>query len=131
MKNQYGFGKIISYPFDVAIEKIKGALAQEGFGILTEIDVAATLKIKLNKEISPYLILGACNPEFAHQALEMDPSIGLLLPCNVVVRQDEQGNVHVAFTDPDAVLALVNDPKISQIAKEVRQRLERVMKALS
>lgn len=131
MKNQYGFGKIISYPFDVAIEKIKGALAQEGFGILTEIDVAATLKIKLNKEISPYLILGACNPEFAHQALEMDPSIGLLLPCNVVVRQDEQGNVHVEFMDPDAVLALVNDPKISQIAKEVRQRLERVMKALS
>lgn len=131
MKNQYGFGKIISYPLDVAIEKIKGALAQEGFGILTEIDVAATLKIKLNKEISPYLILGACNPEFAHQALEMDPSIGLLLPCNVVVRQDEQGNVHVEFMDPDAVLALVNDPKISQIAKEVRQRLERVMKALS
>ena len=109
---------------------MKKELEKEGFGILTEIDVAATLKRKLNQEMPPYLILGACNPQFAHRVLEVDPSIGLLLPCNVVVRQDDNGSVHVEFMDPDAVLELVDQLKIDIIAKEVRQRLERVMEAL-
>lgn len=130
MKRKYGFGKIVSYPFDVAVEKVKDAFAQEGFGVLTEIDVMATLKRKLNKEMHPYIILGACNPEFAHRALELDSSMGLLLPCNVIVYQDEQNNIHIEFMDPNAVLQLVDKPEINLIAKEARQRLERVMKAL-
>jgi len=130
MKSKYGFGKTVSYSFKDTLEKVKKELEKEGFGILTEIDVAATLKRKLNQEMPPYLILGACNPQFAHRVLEVDPSIGLLLPCNVVVRQDDNGSVHVEFMDPDAVLELVDQLKIDIIAKEVRQRLERVMEAL-
>lgn len=130
MKSKYGFGKIVSYSFEDALEKVKQELWKEGFGVLTEIDVAATLKEKLNKDIPPYLILGACNPPLAHRALEIDPSIGLLLPCNVVVRLDDKDKVHVEFMDPSAVLALVNEPKTHPIAKEVKQRLGRVMEAL-
>jgi uncharacterized protein (DUF302 family) len=130
MKSKYGFGKIVSYPFDVAIEKVKKELEKEGFGTITEIDVAATLKKKLNQEMPPYLILGACNPQFAHRALEIDSSIGLLLPCNVVLRVDDDDKVNVEIMDPNAVLNLVGQPEIDIIAKEVRQRLERVLKAL-
>lgn len=130
MKSKYGFGKIVSYSFEDALEKVKRELWKEGFGVLTEIDVAATLKKKLNKDMPPYLILGACNPPIAHRALEVDPSIGLLLPCNVVVRLDSNNKVHVEFMDPSAVLKLVDEPKITSIAQEVRQRLERVMEAL-
>ena len=130
MKNKYSFGKIVAYSFNDTIEKVKNELTKEGFGILTEIDVAATLKEKLNKEMPPYLILGACNPQLAHRALEVDISIGLLLPCNVVVRQDNEENVHIEFMDPNAVLQLVDKPEINVIAKEARQRLERVMQAL-
>ena len=130
MKSKYGFGKTVSYSFDDALEKVKKELEKEGFGILTEIDVAATLKKKLNQEMPPYLILGACNPQFAHRALEIDPSIGLLLPCNVVVRLDDNDKVQIELMDPDAVLDLVDQPEINSIAKEVRQRLECVMESL-
>lgn len=130
MKNKYGFGKIVSYSFEDALEKVTQELAKEGFGVLTEIDVAATLKKKLDKEMPPYIILGACNPQLAHRALEEAPSIGLLLPCNVVVRLDNKDKVHVEFMDPSAVLSLVDQPKICPIAEEVKQRLERVMEAL-
>ena len=130
MKNKYGFGKIVLSSFEDALKKVKQELENEGFGILTEIDVAATMKKKLNQEMLPYLILGACNPHLAHRALEVDPSIGLLLPCNVVVRVDNQDKVHVEFMDAGAVLELVNEPKIGPIAQEVGQRLERVMKTL-
>lgn len=130
MENKYGFGTVVSYAFEDALEKVKKELGEQGFGILTEIDVAATLKEKLNQEIPPYMILGACNPQLAHRALEVVSSIGLLLPCNVVVRLDKNDKVHVEFMDPVAVLELVDDPKISPIAEEIRQRLERVMKAL-
>lgn len=130
MKSKYGFGKIVFYPFEETLEKVKKELEKEEFGILTEIDVAATLKKKLNQEMPPYLILGACNPQFAHRALEADASIGLLLPCNVVVRQDDKDKVHVEFMDPNALLELVDQPEIDIIAKEVRQRLERVLGAL-
>lgn len=127
---KYGFGKTVDMSFDDAIAHVTQALQGEGFGILADIDVAATMKKKLNQDMPPYRILGACNPPLAHRALEIEPSIGLLLPCNVVVRQDEAGTVHVEFMDPNAVLELVNKPEITALASEVRQRLERVSVAL-
>jgi uncharacterized protein (DUF302 family) len=130
MDAKYGFGKTEGFSFDAAVEKVTQELQKEGFGVLTDIDVAATLKMKLNREMPPYRILGACNPPLAHRALEAEPSIGLLLPCNVVVRQDAAGKVHVEFMDPNAVLDLVNRAEVSRIAGEVRQRLERVMQTL-
>lgn len=130
MNTQYGFGKTVALCFDAAVEKVTQELQKEGFGVLTDIDVAATLKKKLNQDMPPYRILGACNPPLAHRALAAEPSIGLLLPCNVVVRQGEAGKVQVEFMDPNAVLDLVNKPEITQLAGEVRQRLERVMAAL-
>ena len=130
MSTQYGFGKAVASSFDAAVEKVTQELQKEGFGVLTDIDVAATLKKKLNQDMPPYRILGACNPPLAHRALVAEPSIGLLLPCNVVVRQDDAGKVQVEFMDPNAVLDLVNKPEIHQLASEVRQKLERVMQAL-
>ena len=130
MNNSYGFGKKVSYSFEKAIEQVTKELKKEGFGILTEIDVSATLNSKLNQEIPPYRILGACNPQLAHRALQADPSIGLLLPCNVVVRQDDTGKVSIEFMDPEAVLELVNKPEIKPIAKEVKTRLQRVLQEL-
>lgn len=126
----YGFGKKAVLDFDSALEQVVRALQSEGFGVLTDIDVATTMKKKLDAEMPPYRILGACNPPLAHRALQAEPSIGLLLPCNVVVRQDEEGSVHVEFMDPAAVLDLVNKPEISLLVIEVRQRLERVLAAL-
>ncbi|MDA8328818.1 MAG: DUF302 domain-containing protein [Betaproteobacteria bacterium] len=128
--NRYGFGKSINLPFDEVITHVTEALQVEGFGVLSDIDVAGAMKKKLNQDMPPYRILGACNPSLAHRALETDPSIGLLLPCNVVVRQDAAGKVHVEFMDPKAVLELVNKPEIVTLAGEVKQRLERVMQAL-
>jgi uncharacterized protein (DUF302 family) len=130
MNTKYGFGKPLDLKFDAALERVTQELQREGFGVLTEIDVAATMKKKLGQEMRPYRILGACNPPLAHRALSAEPSIGLLLPCNVVVREDETGKVLVEFMDPNAVLELVNKPEISRVAAEVRTRLERVMGAL-
>lgn len=130
MKSKYGFGKIVAMSLADAIEHVTQALQSEGFGVLTDIDVAATLKKRLNQDIPPYHILGACNSALAHRAIKAEPSIGLLLPCNVVVRQDEAGKVHVDFMDPGAVLDLVGKPDIGPLAEEAKQRLERVMQAL-
>ncbi len=130
MSGKYVFGKTVEMPYDKAIERATEALAKEGFGVLTEIDVAATLKKKLGKEIPPYKILGACNPQFAHRALEAEPQIGALLPCNVVVRVDAGGRTIVEIMDPRAVLQLVDRPEIAAIAGEVRTRLERVLASL-
>ncbi|RMD69777.1 MAG: DUF302 domain-containing protein [Gammaproteobacteria bacterium] len=127
---RYSFGKTVNMPFEEACQKVVEALKAQGFGVLTEIDVAATLKEKLGEDMPPYRILGACNPPLAHQALTAEPSIGLLLPCNVVVRQDEKGQVHVEFMDPQAVLQLVDNPQVGTLAEEVRKRLEKVMEAL-
>ncbi len=128
--SKYVFGKTVSLGFDQAVEAVTQALAKEGFGVLTEIDVAATLKKKLGIERAPYKILGACNPQFAARALELQPQIGALLPCNVVVRQDTGGKTVVEFMDPNAVLDLAQLPEIGEIAAQVRTRLERVMATL-
>ena len=130
MSMRYGFGKTVEIGFDNAIEKVTAELQKEGFGVLTDIDVQATLKKKLGEEMPPYRILGACNPPLAHKAISNEPSIGLLLPCNVVVRQDESGAVRVEFMDPAAVLDLVDNPAVTELAGEVKSRLERVLAAL-
>lgn len=127
---KYAFGRTVELSFDQAVEAVTQALAKEGFGVLTEIDVAATLKKKLGLERPPYKILGACNPQFAARALEMEPQIGALLPCNVVVREDSAGKTLVEFMDPNAVLQLVDRPEVAGIAAEVRSRLEQVMNSL-
>lgn len=130
MESNYGFGKTVSCSFGEAVEKVSAALQQEGFGILSDIDVAATLKKKLNHDMPAYRILGACNPPLAKQAIEAEPSIGLLLPCNVVVRELGAGKASIEFMSPDAVLQLVDKPQIAALAREVRERLNRVMAAL-
>lgn len=126
----YGFFTKYNGSFDEAIARTTEELQKEGFGVLTEIDVKATLKNKLGIDTQPYRILGACNPPLAHQALDKDPDIGLLLPCNVVVRQEEDGSIAVGFMDPEAVLNIVNRDDIADLAKEVRARLERVYDAV-
>lgn len=126
----YGFSVTVADDFDHAVERVTEELQKEGFGVLTEIDVKATLKKKLDIEKRPYKILGACNPKLANQALEAEPDIGLLLPCNVVVREDENGSVVIGFMDPAAVLGLVQKPELEHLGRDVRDRLQRVRDAL-
>ncbi len=122
----YGFNVKFNGSFDDAITRVTEELQKEGFGVLTEIDVKATMKKKLDIDKLPYKILGACNPVLANQALTAEPDIGLLLPCNVVVREEEDGSVTVAFMDPAAVMTLVEKEGVEELASEVKSRLERV-----
>ncbi|WP_437556701.1 DUF302 domain-containing protein [Acidithiobacillus sulfuriphilus] len=122
----YAFSTTTTGSFPAALAKVTEALKAEGFGVLTEIDVAATFKAKLGIDSRPYKILGACNPQFAHQAIAADPDIGLLLPCNVIVREETDGQVTVGFMDPAAVLGMVGNPQVTALGEAVRARLLRV-----
>lgn len=127
----YGFGAVIDAAFDDTVARVRSALAAEGFGVLTEIDVRATLKNKLDVDFRPYLILGACNPQLAHQALSRELEIGVLLPCNVVVHAgDHPGQCVVTIMDPEAALALAGNDDIAPLAGEVKKRLQRVLAAV-
>lgn len=126
----YGFNVTFSGSYEQAINRVTEELAKEGFGILTQIDVKATLKKKLDIDKRPYIILGACNPTLANKAIDAEPDIGLLLPCNVVIREEQDGSITVAFMDPQAVLQLVQHPDVHELAKEVKQKLERVRDGL-
>jgi len=126
----YGFDISLSGTMDDIRSRAIDELQKAGFGVLTEIDVAATLKKKIDVDRLPYLILGACNPKLANQAINADPDIGLLLPCNVVLREEQDGSITVAFMDPSAVLGLVDKPGVEQLAGEVRGLLEGVRDAL-
>ncbi len=126
----YAFSTTTSKSYDEAVADVTEALKEQGFGVLTEINVSAVLKKKLDIDKRPYIILGACNPVLANQAMEAEPDIGLLLPCNVVVREEEDGSITVAFMDPSAILALVDNPVIPALAAEVRSRLKKVCDAI-
>ena len=125
----YGFGVHVPWPLAEAIERVTAALRDEGFGVLTTIDVQQTLQAKLGIESRPYVILGACNPQLAHRALAAEPEIGLLLPCNVVVYEADGATVVTAM-DPAAALALSQNPALQPIAQDAKARLERVMHRL-
>ena len=117
-------------PFQKVVERTRAALSGEGFGVLTEIDVKQTLKKKLGAEINDYLILGACNPSMAYQALQMEPRVGAMLPCNVIVRTTTEGSVEVSAIDPVASMQAIPNDELKSVAAEVRGKLERVIASL-
>lgn len=128
----YGFEqRLPGATFPEAIERVTAALQTEGFGVLTTIDVTVTLKKKLGVDMPPYVILGACNPSLAHQALSLEPQIGLLLPCNVVVQQTADGDVVASIADPRAMFAMVDNARMAPIVDDVERRLKRVMRTLA
>lgn len=127
---EYYFSKETSLSFEKAIEKVKAELKKEGFGILTEIDVKGTLKEKLNVDFKNYRILGACNPPFAYRALQAVDKIGVMLPCNVIVHEKDNGIIEVATINPLASMQIVNNDGLKEIADEVADRLQRVVSNL-
>ena len=129
--SDYGFTTTLSTTFDLALPQVLAALKAEGFGVLSDIDVAGAMKEKLDIDLPPYRILGACNPPLAHRALQAEPDIGLLLPCNVIVRQDANGQVTVGFLDPQLMVGLTGNPKIREVADDAGARLRRVCDSLA
>ncbi len=127
---RYGIGKSVSLPYEEAVERTRAALQEEGFGVLTEIDVKATLKKKLDVDFKKYVILGACNPPLAWQGFQAEPDIGLLLPCNVIVYEEGASRSRVALLDPLVQLGITGRKDIEPLAKEARQRLERALSRL-
>lgn len=128
--HDYGFGTTLALPFTEAIARTKAALKEQGFGVLSEIDVRATLKEKIGADFEQYVILGACNPHLAYQGLQAEHELGLLLPCNVIVH-DHEGGTMVSIVDPAAMLGVVGNPAMRAIADEAKARLERVLAALT
>lgn len=126
----FHFSKKMDLPFDEAIEKVTATLKEEGFGVLTEIDIKATLKKKLDEDFRNYKILGACNPPLAHKALQAEPHIGLMLPCNVVVQEYQNGEVEVSAVDPVASMQAIENDELGSIAEKVRTLLKQVIKSL-
>jgi uncharacterized protein (DUF302 family) len=126
----YYFSRTLRSNFDDAIETVTNALKDEGFGILTEIDVKGTLKKKLDVDFHRYRILGACNPPFAYQALQAEDKIGTMLPCNVIVQETGEGEVEVAAVDPVASMKAIENPKLGEVAMQVRSKLQKVIEAL-
>ncbi len=126
----YYFAKTLSLGFDEAVARTTLALSQEGFGVLTDIDVKATMKAKLNADMRPYRILGACNPTLALEALKLEDKVGTMLPCNVVVHEIEPGSVEVAAIDPVASMTAIDNPALKEKAELVRAKLEKVIAAL-
>ena len=126
----YYFAKTISATLDEAVERTTAALAAEGFGVLTQIDIAATLKAKLGVDFRPYRILGACNPGFAHKALTAEDKIGTMLPCNVVVQEIGPGEVEIAAVDPVASMQAVNNPSLAETALDVQGKLKAAVEAI-
>jgi uncharacterized protein (DUF302 family) len=124
---EVGIGRTVNLPFDAAMQKIEQALQKEGFGVLTRIDVKETLKKKLGVEQAPFVILGACNPQLAHKALGLEPEVGLLLPCNVVVREVGPGKTRVEAMNPDTMMGLFPGAGLEAVAGEARQRLARAI----
>ncbi len=129
-QTNYGFSKTLDLPYSAAIEKVTEELQKDGFGILTEIDVKETLKKKLDVNFKPYKILGACNPPFAHKALQAEEQIGLMLPCNVIVYENDEGETTVAAIDPMASMQAVENPNLGEIADQVQSRLKSVIERL-
>ncbi len=127
---QYYIGKIVEMSFGEAVGRVTEELKKEGFGVLTEIDMQATMKKKLDVDLRPYKILGACNPPFAYKALQAERNIGLYLPCNVVVQDAGNGKTEVAAIDPLITMSRVENPALEPIAQEVRARLQRVIDCL-
>ena len=127
----YSFHTTVSGEFDQVIDKVTEALKKQGFGVLTDIDIQKTMKAKLGIDRLPYRILGACNPGYANRALEAQPDLGLLLPCNVVVREEDDQSITVSFMDPTAVLGMEETPGVGEVAAEVRELLQKVMADLN
>jgi uncharacterized protein (DUF302 family) len=126
----YHFTKTVDLPFEEAVDAAVKALAEKGFGVLTTIDVKTTLKKKLDVEFRPYTILGACNPKFAHQALQLEDKIGTMLPCNVIVQQRDDGKVEVSAVDPVASMQSIENPRLGSVANEVRALLKGAVDSL-
>jgi uncharacterized protein (DUF302 family) len=125
----FSFSRVMTLGYEEAIAKVKEALKSEGFGVLTEIDVRKTLKEKLNRDFPKYIILGACNPPLAHQVLQAEPEVGVFLPCNVLV-YEQGGKTVISAMDPEAIMVMVRNEKVGEVAKQVRQKMEKVLDSL-